>query len=211
MGSTSESNLQRRLKIIGERFLSEYPGGFSNPKLVEIGKKHQISTRTKQSQEFFSEDNFALPQLVVENMVKTISRSSLVSRFEKPRLRDWVKVMTPEERESFAFSLRDILHGDQEYGFNMMLGLLEAGRLAKWPLITILPYYYSPSDEVFVKPTTIKNIINYFELEELVYRPKPSYEFYVQYRKQVIEMRGMVDKSLQQDNAAFSGFLMMAI
>jgi hypothetical protein len=144
-------------------------------------------------------------------MMKAISRSSLVSRFEKPRLWDWVNMMTSQEREGYAFSLKDILHGDQRYGFNMMLSLLAPGRLAKWSLMTILPYYYSPLDEVFVKPTTTKKIVNHFELNNLIYKPLPIYKFYTEYRKRIIDMRGMVDKSLQLDNAAFCGFLMMAI
>lgn len=200
-----------KFENLQKEFLSIYPGGFSNPELLELGKKHQASQRIKQAHEFFSEDNFASPTDVVKNMIKTVSRSSLVSRYEKPRLKNWINSMTIQEQESYAFSLRDILHGDQEYGFNIMMSLLEPGKLAKWPLMTILPYYYAPLEEVFVKPTTTKKIIQYLELESLVYNPRPSFEFYTKYRKQINHMRKAADSTLQMDNAAFCGFLMMSI
>lgn len=202
---------KQRLHDAETDFLAQFPGGFSNPVMLLEGKKHQVAKRSEQAQELFAPERFAHPQQVAEDMVKLISRSSMVSMFEKPRLRDWVKAMTHNERESYAFALHDILHGDQEYGFNLMLDLLRPARLAKWSLMTILPYYYAPRTEVFVKPTTTKGVIRYFELQDLVYNPTPSYEFYTRYRDQIVQMRGMVDPSLQYDNAAFTGFLMMAI
>ena len=200
---------RQRLKAVESEFLSVYPDGFADPELVKLGKKHQVELRVKQAQEFFAPECFAQPQLVAENMAKTISRSSMVSVFEKPRLRDWVKGMTHQERESYALALRDMLHGDNEYGFNIMLDLLRPAKLAKWSLMTILPCYYAPHDEVFVKPTTAKGIIRYFDLEGLEYKPAPSYEFYINYRKQILAMKEKVSPSLQSNNAAFCGFLMM--
>jgi hypothetical protein len=200
-----------RLRAAEGQFLSQYPGGFDNPEIAKIGKKHRVPQMIVQAQEYFSIESFTNPQLVAENMVKVISRSSMVSMFEKPKLRDWVKGMPHHERESLAYALKDILHGDQAYGFNIMLDLLKPAKLAKWSLMTIIPNYYAPLDEVFVKPTTAKNVINYFELADLTYRPTPSYEFYTKYRAEILAMRGLVDESLKPNNAAFCGFLMMTM
>jgi hypothetical protein len=198
-----------RLKAAENDFLIQYPNGFADPEMVKIGKKHRMQQMIEQSQQCFSLESFSKPQLVAENMVKVISRSSMVSMFEKPKLRDWVKGMAHDERESYAYALKDMLHGDQEYGFNVMCDLLRQGKLAKWSLVTIIPNYFAPNDEVFVKPTTAKGVINYFELEGLVYKPAPTYEFYSRYRKQILQMKALVDTSLQPSNAAFCGFLMM--
>lgn len=200
-----------KLAALEKKFLLRYPGGFDNPELMAIGKKHQVTNRVKQAQEFFHIDRFSSTLSVVEHMLKLISRSSLISLYEKPRLKDWVKLMTPQEQESYALSLKDMLHGDQEYGFNVMLDLLLPGKLAKWSLMTILPYYFAPHDEVFVKPTTTKKILQYFCIDDLVYKPKPSFDFYLKYRQEIINMRKNVEPSLQHDNAAFCGFLMMSI
>lgn len=199
-----------RLKAAEDDFLIQFPQGFSDPEMVKIGKKHRVPQMIEQSQGYFSLESFSRPQLVAENMVKVISRSSMVSMFEKPKLRDWIKGMTHDERESYAYSLKDMLHGDQEYGFNIMCDLLRPAKLAKWSLMTIIPNYYSPLDEVFVKPTTAKGVIKYFELQGLEYKPAPTYDFYCLYRQQILEMRALVDESLKPNNAAFCGFLMMS-
>lgn len=201
----------KRLRAVEHAFLTRYPEGFANTELLQIAKKHQITKRHEQAQACFKPENFSVPLKVVDDMVTQISRSSLVSMFEKPRLKDWVKVMSDMEKESYALALHDMLHGNQAQGFTTMCSLLEAGKIAKWPLLTVLPYYFTPQTEVFVKPTTTKKIINFFELEGLSYRPKPSYEFYSTYKSRISEMKSKVNASLQGDNAAFTGFLMMAL
>ncbi|WP_026068551.1 MULTISPECIES: hypothetical protein [Halomonas] len=200
---------EKKLKEAESEFLSMFPDGFENPALVQEGKKHHTSRRTKQAREFFSKEAFAFPHAVADNMVKVITQSSLVSRFEKPRLKRLVDGMTSEDRESYALALRDMLHGDQEQGFNTMVELLKRERMAKWPLITVIPYYYAPADEVFVKPTTVKGILNYYEIEDIEYDPLPTYEFYRSFRERIIRMKGKVDSALGDNNAAFTWFLLM--
>jgi hypothetical protein len=64
---------------------------------------------------------------------------------------------------------------------------------------------------VFIKPTTAKGIIAYFELENLIYESQPTWEFYQAYRTEINRMKEQVDCSLAPNNAAFSGFLMMSL
>ncbi len=200
-----------RLRAAEKEFLFLYPGGFLHPEMEKLGKKHKMAQRVEQAQDMFSEDAFVRSQRVAEDMVKTVSRSSMVSLFEKPKFRDYVNAMTHDEREALVYGLKDFLYGDQEYGFNIMLDLLKPARLAKWSLMTIIPNYVKPTEEVFIKPTTAKGVIHFFELKDLIYKPTPSYDFYVEYRKQILEMKNQVDPSLAINNAAFSGFLMMTM
>ncbi len=95
--------------------------------------------------------------------------------------------------------------------FESMLALLQSRKLAKWSLMTILTNYFRPQDDVFVKPTTAKGVIATLELENLIYKPAPSWEFYQEYRTQINYMKTLVDSSLSGSNAAFSGFLMMTM
>lgn len=71
--------------------------------------------------------------------------------------------------------------------------------------------YYRPDYDVFLKPTTVKNVIATFELEGLKYNPTPSYDFYKTYRQAINEMKKIVDSSLSPNNPSFSGFLMTAM
>lgn len=163
------------------------------------------------TQQCFAKKNFRDTSDIIENMIKIIGRSSMVSVFEKPKFKDFANSLTPKEKNLLVTGLKEQLHGDQQKGFEIILHLLKTGKLAKWSLISICPVYFHPQREVFVKPTTVKGIIAYFELDELHYRPQPYWEFYVRLREIIQDMKTRVDPSLSPNSAAFSGFLMMSL
>ena len=103
------------------------------------------------------------------------------------------------------------LFGEEFKGFEKILKILKTGKLAKWSLLTIGPAYFRPELEVFVKPTTAKGIIKFFEITSLCYNPTPTWSFYDEYRNIINEMKSKVDTRLSPSNAAFCGFLMMTI
>ncbi len=200
-----------KLKGAEEKFLMRYPGGFSDPLILEISKKHKVEKMNKLAQDSFAVEQFESSGKIIESMGKVVSQSSMVSVFEKPKFRDLIKTLSDSEKELLAHGLKEFLHGDQESGFKLMCGLLSEYKLAKWPLLTVCPVYYRPDVEVFLKPTTVKGVIEYFELEGLQYSPKPTFEFYSAYREQINQMKREVEASLRVNNAAFCGFLMMVL
>lgn len=200
-----------KLKRAEELFLERYPGGFTHPEILEIGKKHPIGKMHTMALEAFAPDKFYNVSEIVENMGKIVSRASMVSMFEKPKFRDFVKSIGSDEKDALAYGLKEILHGESAEGFEVMADILRLEKLAKWSLMTIIPFYYAPQDEVFVKPTTAKGVIEYFELENLVYRPAPTWGFYEEFRRTVIEMRSEMPDLQSPNNAAFTGFLMMSL
>ncbi len=200
-----------KLKEAEERFNRMYPGGFSNPEMAAIAKKHRVEKMHELALESFSPEKFRDTEGVVEAIGNIVKKSSLVSVFEKVRFRDLVPALNEGEKERLARGLREFLHGDQKLGFELMAGLLEEYKLAKWPLLTVCPYYYSPDVEVLIKPTTVKGSIEYFELEGLKYSPHPNYEFYRAYRDEINRMKKVLKLSPHSDNGAFCGFLMMSI
>lgn len=200
-----------KLKEAEARFFSAYPDGFDDAEMLKIGKKHKMPQMIEQCQELFSELAFNKPHVVVENMAKMISKSSMVSLFEKPKYRDYLKTLTGSDIQRFSEALCEQLYGVQQTGFEDQLNLLRSGKLAKWTLISILPNYVFPDREVFIKPTTAKGVIKHFELEGLTYKPAPSWDFYRRYRDEILAMKAHIDPSLQPNNAAFCGFLMMSL
>jgi hypothetical protein len=200
-----------RLKQAEEAFLLRYPGGFDNPEIITIRtKKHNVDKMIALAQESFLGRNFRLADLVVRNMVKIISRSSVISTFEKPRFRDFADSLFPEERTMLAGGLEELLHGEEQIGFETILDLLKSRKLAKWSLLTICQTYFHPQKDVLVKPNTVKGIIEYFELSKLQYEPTPSWAFYNAYRSTIHDMKSKVDPSLSPTNAAFSWFLLLS-
>jgi hypothetical protein len=76
--------------------------------------------------------------------------------------------------------------------------------------MTVCQTYFHPQRDVLVKPTTVKGIIDYFELNDLQYKPAPTWAFYDAYRSTIHEMKSKVHPSLSPSNAAFSWFLLLS-
>jgi len=201
----------KKLKEAETLFLKRYPGGFNHPDMVIISKKHKPAKMKELALDCFAEENFKNTQLIIDNMVKIIGRSSMVSVFEKPKFKDYAKMISFDEKTLLSKGLYEFLYKNKELGFEMMYDILKMGKLAKWTIMTICPLYFKPQEEVFVKPTTTKGVIKYFEINDLEYKASPTYEFYEKYKTVIDKMKSLVDKSLSPDNAAFSGFLMMSM
>lgn len=200
-----------KLKQAQKTFLSRYPKGFQSEEMIAISKKHKLDKIAQFVSENLAPDALDDTDTASENMIKIVSRSSMVSVFEKPKFRDAVRSMPNEDKQMLVDSLKELLYGEEAKGFNMMLDLLIKYGIAKWPLISVFRCYYNPHTDLLLKPTTVKNVIKFFELEGLVYKPRPSYDFYVKYRNAINVMKSKVDASLAPNNPAFSGFLMMAM
>ena len=201
----------RRLKEAETRFLDQYPGGFQNPHMATVAKRHRVNQLSNYTRERFKPRNFRDTEVILESMVTIVSRSSMISVFEKPAFKSFVGSLSPKEKNKFAGALKKRLHGDREAGFNELLEMLLSARLAKWPIISVWPAYFNLLDDAFIKPTTTKNIIVQFGLSELTYRPLPSWSFYRDYLVALKCMRESVDITLAPSNPAFTGFLMMAM
>ncbi len=202
---------REKLKRLETNFLMQYPKGFADQEMAKILKKHRMEKMVSLAKGCFSEAACSNVHVTAENMIKVVSRSSMVSMFEKPKFRDFVRTMNENEKAFLVNALCQMLHGKKQLGFEAMVDILQSGKLAKWSLVTIIPAYYYPTKEVFVKPTTAKDIVRYFDLSEMVYKPTPTWTFYQQYKTLIKNAKTMVDTSLSPSNAAFTGFLMMSI
>lgn len=203
-------NLER-LKQAEAVFLIRFPGGFNNLEIKAIReKKHNVDKMIAFAQESFSKSRFRHPDGVVDSLVKVVSRSSVISVFEKARFKDFVSTLPLEDQSILVDGLENLLHRTEQLGFEAIRNLLQSGKLAKWSLMTICQTYYHPQRDVLIKPMTVRGIIQYFELADLQYKPTPTWEFYDAYRAVIHEMKSKVDPSLSPTNAAFSWFLLLS-
>lgn len=204
-------NIEKLFELQGD-FSARFPDGFEDPEMLKIIKKHNVGKLSDQAQEAFDEMQFGKPESIIQSMIQIMSRSSMISMFDKPKFRDAIGSLSPAEREVVVDALQAMLHGDEEQGFNQFLEILIPLKLARWSMISALPFYYAPTERWFIKPNTTKSILKYFEMDqELVYKPRPSYEFYRDYSEFLDSMRDECDPKLSSSNAAFTGFLMMSI
>jgi len=202
----------KKLKQAEAEFLARYPGGFDDPGMAPIRKKHNVDKLTEFAQANLTRTQFNRPEHICDTLVRIISRSSMVSMFEKPRFRDFVRTLNSHEKEHLALAFEKRLYGrSKRAGFDEILGMLSHHKIAKWPLISAIPYYVAPKKEAFVKPTTAKGIIAYLEIDDMQYKPRPSWEFYSAYLTLLKQVRQEVHPSLSPNNAALSGFLMSVL
>ena len=199
-----------KLKQAEAGFLARYPGGFADPGLEQVRKRHNVDKLTEFTQANLSRSHFNRPEHICETLVKIISRSSMVSMFEKPKFRDFIRTLNSQEKEYLCMAFEKRLYGRaKRAGFEEIVGMLGPHKVAKWPIVSAVPYYFAPQKEAFVKPTTAKGIIRYLEVEGLEYKPLPSWTFYRGYLKVLDEVRQQAHPSLSSNYAAISGFLMM--
>ncbi len=203
-------NINKLIRLESD-FLHRYPQGFNDEEMQKAKKKHKVSKVSEYLKKVCSKENMKLGLSAYDDIIKVVSRSSMVSVFEKMGFRDLAKEFDNTEKYFLLESVYELIHGNEEKGFNMMISLLEPYKLAKWPIITVWRAYWNLDYDVFVKPTTVKKVISYLELEDIKYTPKVNYEFYVKYRIYINELKKHIDMSLKPNNPAFSGFLMMTI
>lgn len=203
-------NLEK-LRRHEELFLLHYPGGFDHPAMMALSKKHQVDKWIQFVKTELSKEKFTDVESVTESLTKLVSGSSLVSVFEKTAFRNMVSGLSIEEKRTLSQSFKTLLHVNQEEGFDEVYRFLARYNNAKWPIVTSVLYYSDPEREVIIKPTTVKRVIEVFELMDIKYVTKPDYNFYKAYRAAIIEMKKLSAEELQVDNGAYCGFLMFAL
>lgn len=200
-----------KLREAEANFLHRYPGGFADPAMVAVKKKHNVDKLVAFTQANLTRANCNRPEFVAEMLLKIVSRSSMVSRFEKPRFKAFLDGLDSHEKQALAHAVEMRLYGRKQHGFEELLGLLLHYKVAKWAIISVVPFYFAPRREAFVKPTTAKGIVAYLQAEHLLYNAIPSWDFYKGYRDLIGEIKKQVAPSLSPNNAALTGFLMMSI
>ena len=202
-------NIERLLEAQAE-FLQVYPLGFDDPGIAAIRKKHNVPKLAAFAAEHLSRAHVGNPRAVVNAAATIIARSSMVSRFEKPPFRAFIDAMSSADQDAFAAAMAQRLYGNRRKGFEALVEMLAPHKIAKWAVVSAIPFYVAPKREAFVKPTTAKGIVKLLEASDLVYRPRPDWAFYSGYRDLLAQVRRHVDPSLAPSTAALSGFLMMS-
>lgn len=201
-------NIQK-LRQAEAAFLARYPEGFNDPGLDHIKKRHNVDKLAQFTQASLDELTLSKPSAFADALLKIISRSSMVSRFEKPPFRDFLGALDSKGKRRLADAFRKRLYGRKKReGFEEIVDILVQYKLARWSLVSAVPFYFSPKKEAFVKPTTAKNLVAYLEVEDLHYQARPDWKFYDGYRKLIGQIKKQFDPSLTPNNAAVTGVFM---
>jgi hypothetical protein len=202
----------QRLKEAEAAFLERFPLGFSDPGMEPIRKRHNVDRLAEFTRQNLNELSFSRPGQFSDLLVTIIGRSSMVSRFEKPPFREFVNALDSKGKARLASAFAKRLVGRRKReGFEEIVDLLAHYKLARWSLVSAVPFYFAPQREAFVKPTTAKKIIASLEVEGLEYHSRPSWAFYEGYRKMILEVGALLEPGVTPNNAAITGLLRFAL
>ena len=200
-----------KLKDYEAEFLSQYPEGFDDKNFFATMKSFNPLKLEEFAKEALKKENFQNPSLVVEGFFKVVQKSVFVSLFDKLKLKDMIISLNSYEKDMLSIEIYELLYGDKKVGFEGLVEFLDEYKLAKWTIVSVVSYCINRYDDYFIKPTTTKNIIKTFGLEDCIYKPKPNFEFYENYSKALNKMKSSIDKSLSPDNVGFTAFLKVAM
>jgi hypothetical protein len=199
----------RKLREAEAAFLARFPKGFDDPGMERIRKSHNVESLAAFTRANVTGEMLSRPHEFADVLLKIVSRSSMVSRFEKPVFRQFLDSLDSNQKSFLAEAFRKRLLGRKKReGFEEIVDLLARYKLGRWSLVSALPFYFAPTREAFVKPSTAKRIVSYLEIPDLQYHPRPDWDFYRGYRKLILDIKKEVDPSLTPNNAATTGFLM---
>lgn len=202
----------RRIKEAEAAFLGRYPLGFDDPGMAPIRKRHNVPQLASFAKDNVTRLTLTQPENFSELLVKITGRSSMVSRFEKAPFRECVAMLTSRDKRRLARAYEKRLFGNRKrQGFEEIVEFFAPFRLARWSLLSALPFYLAPTREVFVKPTTAKKIVELLEIDSLEYHARPDWAFYDGYRKLIREVKQHLDPRLTANNAAITGLLMFSL
>ena len=200
-----------KLKEYEAEFLEQYPNGFDDRNFSSIMKTYNPLKLEEFAKDALKKENFQNPSLIVNGFLKVVQKSVFVSVFDKLKLKDMIATLNSYEKDMLSIELYELLYGNKKKGFEGLVEFLSEYKLAKWTIISLIPYCINRDEDYFIKPTTTKNNIKTFELEDCIYKTKPSFEFYDKYTKALDIMKSSLDKSLSPDNVGFTAFLKVAI
>jgi hypothetical protein len=202
----------KKLKQAEADFLARYPDGFADPGLAQIRKRHNVDRLADFAKENVTRTSADRPHAFLETLLTIVSRSSMVSRFEKPPFRQMIESLDSEDRKRLADAFDRRLFGrNKREGFDEIVDFLSQYKLARWSLVSVVPFYHAPTREAFVKPTTAKKIVSVLDVADLTYQARPTWAFYDGYRKLIKQIKDQVDPRLAPNNAAATGFLMATL
>ena len=202
-----------RLKEAEAAFLQRFPGGFNDPgpamqRILKVHNVDQLATFTRAN---VTAATLSQPVLFADTLLRIVSRSSMVSRFEKPLFKSFLQGLGAKSRRTLAEAFRKrLIGGKKREGFEEIVDLFGRHGVARWSFVSAAPLYFAPSKETFVKPTTAKKIIALLEVRDLDYHARPTWQFYEGYRQLILDIKKYIDPNLAPHNAAITGFLMSA-
>lgn len=186
------------IKFIEQSFLRQFPNGLQDDEFKMLGKKHQSSDRIiKMFKESITIKNLttrneSIQEETMKSIIKAISQSTLISTFEKVAFKNYIK--DTKIHKPFMEALANMLHDCNEDTMNAFVHVCSLKKnetnanIAKWPIVTFFLAYFDPQNEIFIKPTTIKQVA-YIMNVDIEYQALPNFNTYKKARNMILDFK----------------------
>jgi hypothetical protein len=135
------------------RFLRIFPGGLSDKTYLDSERAYKLQAKEKLDQ-ILPLENALTSSGLGEEALSVFRATNLLSPFEKTRLQAALRGPNADQfiRGAAKFTL-----GDTKTGISEMSQALKPDDVAKWTVITYLPFLWQPTSHMFLKPEVTKN------------------------------------------------------
>lgn len=130
------------------RFLKIFPEGFAEPAYRERERDYKVAAH-KRLNELVSPETAATGSAFGETILSMFRATNLLFPIEKTRMQNVLRGSTGDDfvRGAARFTL-----GDIKDGLVQMKAALEPHDVAKWTVVTYLPYLWRPEQHMMLKP-----------------------------------------------------------
>jgi hypothetical protein len=90
----------KALKEAEKRFLHRFSGGFTHPEMDALGKKHKVTKLVELAQNNLKKNNFDDVDFILSEIIRIVSRSSMVSMFEKPKFKNMIASLVTKDKKN---------------------------------------------------------------------------------------------------------------
>ncbi len=146
----------QKLRQLEKEFLYVYPKGFESETLEGVKKKHKLLKTSEFFKMACSKESIESGLDSIDDIIMAVTKSSMVSVFEKIKFKDMIQSICKEEKFEFLDALYENIYGVEEERFKALVSLLSKYNMAKWPIVTCFRAYLNIQYDVFMKPTTVK-------------------------------------------------------
>ncbi|MDP3638607.1 MAG: DUF3553 domain-containing protein [Azonexus sp.] len=165
-----------------ERFMENYPDGFSDPSFIKATREANLRGHKFCAQLLSQEE---LSRLVEEGCFEAVCdrarhvelTANLLTKGERKTLHEALE--SPACQKLFSVALADLLYGaeTEEARFKHFLRTLGILQLNKWPFATLFSFIRHPQQYAYIKPSAIQNAAKAL-CWRINYKPEPNWKTY---------------------------------
>lgn len=135
------------------RFNKLFPEGFKSAPYLDAERNYKLAAKNVLAERLPLDEVFDRTGMG-EDALAVFRKTNLLSPFEKTRVQELLRGPASDD---FVRGAAMFANGDVEGGISKMHRSAEAYDVAKWTVLTYLPFFWKPDEHMFLKPEVTKD------------------------------------------------------